>query len=74
MKIQDRILRRNIGALELLAGAFPLELVFGATSRAMLLLTLAVGFYFARKELKREFSLHDVFALFTDSKPKEPSK
>ena len=72
MTIPHRIITRKIGAFELLVGAFPLEFVFGTTSRAVLLLTLSVGFYFAKKEFRGEFSLRDGFALFSDEKPKDP--
>jgi hypothetical protein len=65
MKIQDRILRRKIGVFELLIGAFPFELLFGSSSRAWLLLLLSIGFYFAKKEFKGEFSLLDLFERFT---------
>lgn len=65
MKIQDRIIRRKIGVFELLLAAFPAELLFGSTSRALLAMTLAVAFYFAKQEFKGEFSLLDVFELFT---------
>jgi hypothetical protein len=65
MTILDRILRRKIGVFELLLGAFPFELLFGSNSRAMLLLALSVGFYFAKKEFKGEFSLLDLFERFT---------
>ncbi|HEY6056187.1 MAG TPA: hypothetical protein VIU86_19815 [Gaiellaceae bacterium] len=65
MKIQDRILRRKIGVFELLLGVFPFELLFGSSSRAWLLLLLSIGFYFAKKEFKGEFSLLDLFERFT---------
>lgn len=63
---QQRIIERKIGAFELLVGALPVELVFGSTSRALLLLALSVGFYFAKQEFKGEFSLLDLVGLFND--------
>lgn len=69
--IQQRIIRRKIGAFELLIGALPLELIFGNGGRAMLLAALAAGFYFAKKEFKGEFSLLEVFALFTSNETKK---
>lgn len=75
MTIQERIIRRKIGAFELLLGALPLEAVFGTGSRALLLGILAALFYFAKREFSGEFSLLNLFALFTsDSKPKDTSK
>jgi hypothetical protein len=71
MTIQSRIATRKIGAFELLVGAFPLELVFGSTSRALLLASLAVGFYFAKREFGGEFSLLDIVGLFTADKDKK---
>jgi hypothetical protein len=68
MTIQDRIARRKIGAFELLVGAFPVEFVFGSTSRAILLLTLSVGFYFAKKQFKGEFALLDLVGLFQEER------
>ncbi len=75
MTIQERIIRRKIGVFELLVGAFPLELIFGSTARALLLATLAAAFYFAKKEFQGEFSLQQVFALFSEgNQPKKDSK
>lgn len=69
MTITDRIIRRKLGVLELLVGAFPAEFVFGSSARAALLLALAILFYLAKKEFGGEFSLLDVANLF--DKPKE---
>ena len=70
MTIQQRIIARKIGALELLVGALPFELLFSSTGRFLATLVLAIGFYFAKKEFQGEFSLSDVFGLFT-TKAKE---
>ena len=67
--ITDRIIRRKLGVLELLVGAFPVEFVFGSSARAALLLAMAILFYLAKKEFGGEFSLLDVSNLF--NKPKE---
>ena len=67
MTIQSRIARRNIGAFELLVGAFPLEFIFGTASRAILLMVLSGGFYFAKRQFAGEVSLRDVVGLFTET-------
>lgn len=74
MTIQQRIIRRKIGVFELLIGALPLELTFGTGGRALLLAALAAGFYFAKKEFKGEFSLLEVFALFTEPTKKDQNQ
>lgn len=66
--LQERIARRKIGAFELLVGALPLEFVFGSASRALLLAALGVGFYFAKREFKGEFSLLDLVGLFSEDR------
>ena len=73
MTIQERIVRRKIGAFELLVGALPLEFVFGSLSRALLLAALAVGAYFAKREFAGEFSLLDILGLFTEPSSKQPA-
>lgn len=65
MTIQQRIIRRKLGAFELLVGGMPLEFIFGTTSRALLLGVLAALFFFAKREFKGEFSLLEAFELFT---------
>ena len=67
MTLQARIVRRKIGAFELLVGALPFELVFGSWSRFVVVLLLAIGFYAAKREFGGEFSLLEVFGLFTDN-------
>jgi hypothetical protein len=75
MKIQERIIRRKIGAFELLIGALPIEAVFGTWARFVLLGVLAALFYAAKKEFQGEFSLQQVFALFSEgNQPKKDSK
>lgn len=68
MTLQERIVRRKIGAFELLVGAVPVEIVFGSWTRLFVTLLLAVAFYAAKREFKGEFSLLEVFGLFTDTK------
>lgn len=74
MTIQERIIRRKIGAFELLIGALPLEAVFGTWARFVLCGVLAALFYAAKKEFSGEFSLAEVFALFDDNQPKKANK
>jgi hypothetical protein len=72
--IQERIVRRKIGVFELLIGAFPIELLLGSSARAIVLGMLAAGFYFAKKEFGGEFSLLNVFELFTTPKKEGESQ
>lgn len=73
MTLQQRIIRRKIGAFELLLGALPFELIFGSSARTVLLGILAAAFYFAKREFKGEFSLLEAFELCT-KQPKDTSK
>lgn len=74
MTLQERIVRRKIGALELLVGALPFELFFGSWGRFVLVLVLAVLFYAAKREFQGEFSLLEVFGLFTDNQPNKKAE
>lgn len=67
MKVQDRILRRKIGVFEILLVFSALEVLFGTRGRAILYLSLTVGFYFAKREFKGEFSVLDIVGLFNKS-------
>lgn len=71
MKVQDRILQRKIGAFEILLALSALEVLIGTRPRAIILIALTVGFYFAKREFKGEFSLLDIFGLF--NKPTKPT-
>ncbi len=60
------LMKRKIGALELIGFAFPVELVFGSSARAIVLMALGVGFYFAKTKFGGEFSLAQIKELFKE--------
>ncbi len=71
MTIQDRILRRKIGAFEVLLALVAFHALTFSFGRALLCSVLAGLFYFAKREFQGEFSLLELFALFSDSKKDE---
>jgi hypothetical protein len=67
MNITERILRRKIGAFELLVAAIVFELLFGSRSRLVIAIALCAGFYFAKRKFGGEFSLSEVGELLSKS-------
>lgn len=67
MSIQRRIVTRKIGAFEVLIGLVALHAFTFSFGRALICAVLAGLFYFAKREFEGEFSLEQLFALFTDN-------
>lgn len=64
MTIKDRILRRKIGAFEVLLAFMAWHTGTFSFFSALLCAVLAGLFYFAKREFQGEFSLEQLFALF----------
>lgn len=69
--ISERIVRRKLGAFEVLIGLFVLELIIGSAWHSGLYLLLALVFYLTKDEFGGEFSLLDVSNLFGSKESKE---
>lgn len=72
MKLSDRILTRKIGAFEVLVALVAFHAFTLSFGRALLCAVAAGLFLFAKREFGGEFSLSELFALFSDNQPKDP--
>lgn len=66
MNIKERILRRKIGAFEVLVAFMAYHTGTFSFFSALLCAVLAMLFYFAKRAFGGEFSLQELIALFTE--------
>lgn len=64
--------KRKLGAFELLLLLAVIEGIFGSGARALMLLLLTVGFYYAKKHFGGEFSISQIQGLFVETKKDTP--